>query len=269
VAVSLVALRCRTADRFPGAPRGVEILAPLVAHALDVEPRYIGSGGETRETRYDEDLRDSRGCLLEAGGQIDDALAAGDTPVLLAADCSVCVTTLPAVIRNRPEARILWLDAHGDYNTPGTSGSGYLGGMCLAAATGEWDAGLGEAVPAERVVLAGIRDLDAGERVLLEQSPATVIGASTIETLVAAKNALDGAPVFVHLDLDVLDPDVFPAQFPAPGGLTGESLRDVLGELAEGSRIVGLEITAFEAPEEDAERERLAAMVESIVEPLL
>ena len=75
--------------------------------------------------------------------------------MLLAADCSVSVTTLPAVSRNRPDARILWLDAHGDYNTPGTSGSGYLGGMCLAAATGEWDAGLGEALPAERVVLAG------------------------------------------------------------------------------------------------------------------
>ena len=92
---------------------------------------------------------------------------------------------------HRPDAMVLWLDAHGDYNTPGTSGSGYLGGMCLAAATGEWDAGLGDAVPAERVVLAGIRDLDAGERLLLEQSPATVIGASTVETLVAAKNALD------------------------------------------------------------------------------
>ena len=135
MAVSLVALRCRTADRFPGAPRGVEILAPLMAHALGVEPRYIGSAGEVRETRYEDDLRESRGCLLEAGGQIDDALAGGDTPVLLAADCSCRVTTLPAASRNRPDARILWLDAHGDYNTPGTSGSGYLGGMCLAAAT--------------------------------------------------------------------------------------------------------------------------------------
>ena len=89
MAVSLVALRCRTADRSPGAPRGVEILAPLVANALGVEPRFIGSTGDVRATRYEEDLRDGRGCLLEAGGQIDDALAAGDTPLLLAADCSV------------------------------------------------------------------------------------------------------------------------------------------------------------------------------------
>jgi arginase len=124
VGVSVVALRCRTADRFPGAPRGVELLAPLVGNALGVEPRFIGSAGGVRETTYEEDLRDARGCLLEAGGQVDDALAAGDTPVILAADCSVSVTTLPAAMRNRPEARILWLDAHGDYNTPDTSGSG-------------------------------------------------------------------------------------------------------------------------------------------------
>jgi len=269
MAVSLIALRCRTADRFPGAPRGVEILTPLLAHALGVEPRYIGSGSEVEETRYEADLRDSRGCLLEAGGQIDDALAAGQTPVLLAADCAVSVTTLPAVSRNRPEARVLWLDAHGDYNTPGTSGSGYLGGMCLAAATGEWDAGLGEAMPAERVILAGVRDLDPGERMLLEQSPATVIGASTIETLVAAKNALDGAPVYVHLDLDVIDPSVFPAQFPAPGGLPPEKLFDLLEAVTEDCELVGLEVTAFEAPEDEDAVADAAALALHVLEPLL
>ena len=78
--------------------------------------------------------------------------------------------------------------------------------MCLAGACGEWDAGLGDTIPAGRVVLAGVRDLDDGERELLERSAATVIGASAVETLVAVKNAVDGGPVFIHLDLDVLDP---------------------------------------------------------------
>ena len=269
MAVSLVVLRCRTADRFPGAPRGVEILAPLVGGALGIEPRFIGSAGDVRETRYDEDLADARGCLLEAGGQIDDALAAGDTPVLLAADCSVSVTTLPAALRHRPDARILWLDAHGDYNTPETSGSGYLGGMCLAAAMGEWDAGLGETLPAERVVLAGIRDLDPGERELLERSPATVIGASAIETLVAAKNALDGAPVFVHLDLDVLDPEHFPAAVPAPGGLHPDKLYDLMDSVLEDSELVGLEVTAFEAPEDEEARAVATETAMHVLEPFL
>ena len=50
-----------------------------------------------------------------------------------------------------------------------------------------------------------------------------MIGASTVETLVAVKNALDGAPVYVHLDVDVLDPEAFPVQYPAPGGLRPRS----------------------------------------------
>ena len=156
---------------------------------------------------------------------MDDALAAGDVPVLLAAECSVALTTLAAVARHRADARVLWLDAHGDFNTPETTSSGYLGGMALAGACGRWDAGLGEAgVPAERVALAGVRDLESAERKALEDSAVTVIGASPVETLVAVKNALDGAPVYVHLDLDVLDPDHFPAQFPAPGGLSPDKL---------------------------------------------
>ena len=110
---------------------------------------------------------------------------------------------------------MLWLDAHGDFNTPDTSPSGFLGGMCLAGACGRWETGLADPIPAERVVLAGVRDLDAGERELLEASEATVVGASSVETLVAARNALEGAPVYVHLDLDVIDPEQLPR--PVPG----------------------------------------------------
>ena len=54
------------------------------------------------------------------------------------------MTTLPTVLRHVPEARVVWLDAHGDFNTPATTPSGFLGGMCLAAACGRWDAGLGD-----------------------------------------------------------------------------------------------------------------------------
>ena len=55
-----------------------------------------------------------------------------------------------------PDAKVLWLDAHGDFNTPDTTPSGYLGGMSLAGAVGRWEHGLAEgAMPPERVVLAG------------------------------------------------------------------------------------------------------------------
>ena len=262
---AVVALRCRTSDRTPGGVRGAEALAPRIARLLGVEPRMIGSPADPRSASFEDDLRDSRGCLLEAGGQVDDAMAVGRFPVLLASDCSICMTTLPTVLRHVPQTRVLWLDAHGDFNTPETTPSGFLGGMCLAAACGRWQAGLIEDAPIDpaRVVMAGVRDLDGGERVELERAGIGTVAPDRLP------GALEGEAVYVHLDLDVLDPAVFPAQFPAPGGLSGEELRDLLGELAERSRIVGIEITAFEAPEDEDERERLAAMVESVVEPLL
>jgi arginase len=267
--VSLVALCCRTSDRTPGAVRGAQTLAPLIGKRLGIEPRTIGSAAEPRATTFDEDLRESRGCLLEAGGQVDDALAAGRVPVIAAADCSISVTTLPAALRHRPDAKVLWLDAHGDYNTPDTSGSAYLGGMCLAGACGEWDAGLGDTIAADQVVLAGVRDLDDGERELLERSDATVIGASVVETLVAVKNALDGAPAFIHLDLDVLDPEEFPAAVPAPGGLSSDKLYDLMEAVADDSELVGVEITAFEAPEDEDERADMAETAMRVLDPLL
>jgi len=268
--VSPVALRCRTSDRTPRAAAGVDALAPLVAKRLGREPRAIGTPGDPRARRFDEDLERSRGCLLEAGGQVDDALDAGAIPAILAPECSVALTTLPTALRHRPDAHVLWLDAHGDFNTPDTTPSGYLGGMALAGACGLWDAGLGvEAVDPERVVLAGVRDLDDAERAALERNGVTMIGASTVETLVAVSNALERAPVFVHLDLDVLDPDLFPAQFPAAGGLTPARLLDVLEAVAGECELIGVEVAAFEAPDDPDERGAAAAVALDVLEPLL
>jgi arginase len=264
-----VALRCRTADRTPRALRGVETLTPLVEARLGTEARAIGSPSETRSAPYEDELRDSRGCLLEAGGQVDDALDAGRRPVLLAGDCSIGITTLPSALRHGAGIKVLWLDAHGDYNTPETSASGYLGGMALAGACGEWDAGLTDTIASDRVVLAGVRDLDEGEQNLLRRSGVTVIGASSVETLVAVKNALDGSPVYVHLDLDVLDPEDFPAQFPSPGGLSPEKLFDLAEAVAEDCELVGLEITAFEAPDDPGEHAAAAETAMKVVEPFL
>lgn len=265
---SLVALRCRTSDRTPALVRGVDELAPMLAERLGVESRSIGSPSAPRRAGWEEDLRDSRGCLLEAGGQVDDALEAGGVPVLLAGECAVALTTLPTVARHRPEARILWLDAHGDFNTPATTESDYLSGMSLSGACGLWDAGLGGPIGPDRAILAGVRDVDQEERALLERSAATVIG-SSLETLVATQNALDRAPVYVHLDLDVLDPDDFPAEFPAPGGLAPDKLYDLLEAVAGECEIVGMEVTAFCAPEDELERRAAASTALEAVSPLL
>jgi arginase len=251
-----VALLCRTSDRGPEGAEGAAELGKLLG------ARAIGSPGEFRDGRYDEDLRDARGCLLEAGGQVDDALEAGEFPILLASDCTVCLTTIPAVLRHRPRAAVLWLDAHGDFNTPETSPSGFLGGMCLAGACGLWDAGLGEGPDLDptQVVMCGVRDLDGKERVLLETR-----GVDVIERPSLLAGALEGREVFVHLDCDVLDPSILPARFEADGGLSDGGLRTLLTEVAEAATLVGCEITAFGAPEM---ADRIAAVVEPLLAPV-
>jgi arginase len=257
--LSVTVLRCRTSDRTPGGARGAESLGL----ALDPDARLVGTPGNAHIAGYDDDLRDSHGCLLEAGGQVEDMLAAGAFPVLTSSDCSICMTTFQAVIRHTPDARVLWLDAHGDFNTPDTTPSGFLGGMCLAAACGRWDAGFEPALDPSRVLMCGVRDLDPGERVLVETAGVPVARPAEVA------DALRGARVYVHLDMDVLDPSILPSQFPVDHGLSDTGLRTLLAELKRDADVVGLEVTAFEAPEDPAERARRTDLVAGIVKALL
>ncbi|MEA2496747.1 MAG: arginase [Thermoleophilaceae bacterium] len=217
-----VGMLCRISEHYPTAVREL-------VEALGVEARFIGASEEPRQQHWNEALVENRGCLLEAGGQVDDALAAGNFPLLIAGDCAIALTTLAAVGRHRPDARVLWLDTHGDFNTPETTQSDFLGGMALAGAVGLWDAGVAAPFPAERVVLAGVAELEAPERENIERSGATVVGAG-LDTLVAVQNALDGAPVYVHFDSDVLE------------SIRAEKLYDLLEAVADESEIVGVQV---------------------------
>ncbi|MDA0162728.1 arginase family protein [Solirubrobacter ginsenosidimutans] len=258
--VSVTALRCRTSDRTAGGARGAEALAL----ALDPAAKLVGKPGEPRVSSWEDDLRDSHGCLLEAGGQVEDMLAAGQFPVLTSSDCSICMTTFQAVVRQVPDVRVLWLDAHGDFNTPKTTPSGFLGGMCLAAACGRWDAGFEPSIEPARVLMCGVRDLDAGERVLVETA-----GVGHAARLSQVVPALAGEKVYVHLDMDVLDPSVLPAQFAVPNGLSETGLRTLLTDVARECDVVGVEVTAYEASEDDETRAVATALVASIVAALL
>jgi len=243
---SVVGLLCRTSDRRGCAAEGARALAEAVAAQAGVPARLIGTSGEPRKTTFDEDLVDARGCLLEAGGQVSDALHERRFPVLCAGTCSVCVTTLPALARERPDAFVLWLDAHGDFNSPATSPSKFLGGMCLAGACGVWETGMpGPPMDPTRVVMCGVRDVDPGEQVLLETH-----GVSKIDRPSRLADALAGREVFVHLDLDVLDPSVVEGfGFPAPGGFSAAGLERILAEVARAATVVGIEITGCPSAE--------------------
>jgi arginase len=228
--VRVTCLRGRTSDRTDGAAAGAQALAERLGG------RVIGEGSPGRPRDWSEDLPEARPVLEAAAAEVSAALDQGELPLLTASDCSICIATLPTVARRVPGVRVLWIDAHGDFNTPETTPSGFLGGMCLGAACGRWDAGWPDTIDPASVSFLGVRDLDPGERV-------------EVEAAGVGEGVPDEGPVYVHLDLDGLDPAVMPVQFPVPGGLSAGEVRDVLAGLVDNGRLVGLEVTAFEHPE--------------------
>ena len=227
--VRVTCLRGRTSDRTDGAGAGAQALAERLGG------RVIGEPGAGRPRDWSEDLPEARPVLEAAAAEVTAALDQAELPLLTASDCSICIATLPTVAARVPDLRVLWIDAHGDFNSPQTTPSGFLGGMCLAAACGRWDAGWPETIDPSVVHFLGVRDLDPGE---LED-----VEAAGVRVGVPA----DG-PVYVHLDCDALDPAVMPVQFPVPGGLGLDEVRDVLAALAADGRLVGIEVTALEDP---------------------
>jgi arginase family enzyme len=215
---SVTCLRGRTSDRTEGAGAGAEALARALGGTV------VGEAEPAAPRDWHADLETSRP-VLEAA-----ARAAAESGVLTASDCTICMGTFPAVLAREPAVRFLWLDAHGDFNTPETTQSGFLGGMCLAAACGLWSDGR---VDPARVHMVGVRDLDEDER--------EVVARAGVRMGVPRHG-----PVYVHLDCDVLDPTVHRAQFPVPGGMALEGLGGLLAGL--GDRVVGMEVTALEDP---------------------
>jgi arginase family enzyme len=155
-----------------------------------------------------------------------DEVRAG-TRVFVAGHCNLAIATLPALADAHPGLRVAWFDAHADFNTPQSSGSGFLGGMPLAAACGVWDAGWPGTLDPTHVHLVGVRDIDPGERHLLDAH-------------LVHETPPEEGPVFVHLDLDVLDPSLMPAAFGVSAGWSWEELEAALTDLPG---VVGIEVT--------------------------
>ncbi len=127
---------------------------------------------------------------------------------------------------------LVWLDAHGDFNTPETSYSGILAGMPVAILAGlagplwRGAAGLAAPMPTDRIVISGVRDLDEREAILLQSTDVRVVtareatsGPTHVQAVARLAEACD--ILCLHVDLDVLDPSLVPsAVTPEPGGLS-------------------------------------------------
>lgn len=150
---------------------------------------------------------------------------------------------------------VIWFDAHGDFNTPDTSASGFLDGMSLAILTGRcWPALAArfagfQPVPEANIILVGARDLDSPEATALSQSAITVVAPTKMDAFVRALEALSERleNIYVHLDIDVLDNSEGPANsYASAGGLSAKALYSALETLEQSGRIRIASITSYE-----------------------
>lgn len=186
--------------------------------------------------------------LAHLYGEVAETVRYDERPVVLSGDCTTSMGVLAGLQRRGMDPAIVWFDAHGDFNTPQTTPSGYLGGMPLALALG-----LGEPtaprmlglrrIPAEQTLLVDGRDLDPGEADLIAGSGLRHVPIGEVSTWLVP----DG-PVYLHVDVDVLDPDEVPGlRYPAPGGPALGTVIDAVRTVASTGRIaaVGLGITVY------------------------
>ncbi len=187
---------------------------------------------------------------------VADAAGRGALPLVLGGDHSVALGSLVGMAKVRGAGGVVWVDAHGDLNTPETSPSGNVHGMVLAAAlglAGEGFAREGWPLPAVehgKLAFVGVRSLDDGERALLGSLDAKVFTMSEvdrigIEPCMREAIAHAGGAAFLHLslDMDVVDPDYAPGVgTPVRGGLSYREAHLAMETVAESGLIDSMDV---------------------------
>lgn len=250
-------------------------------------PYYLG---ESRPERQEVEALRLRGIADELGaewvtiapdfGAADDpvvavnrALAeavaahADKAPVVFACDCTSCLGMVKGLEARSPA--ILWYDSHGDFNTPETTPSGFLGGMPLAALVGRGNQHLMRGVELPPVAegdvfVTDVRNLDPEEGVMLRSSDVTIF--ETLDALEVAK--LPDKPLYVHFDTDVVDCEEMPAMsYPEPDGPTLAESIESLNHVLERGNVVGVLFSLWNSTLEgsDAAREATLRLIRALL----
>jgi arginase len=196
------------------------------------------------------DLCDRVAQLVEA------AARRGAMPLVLGGDHSVALGTLVGMAKVHGPGGVVWVDAHGDLNTPETSPTGNVHGMVLAAALGlagdafRLDGWPIPAVDSGKLALVGVRSLDDGERELLQRIDARVFTMSEVDRIgvepcmrEALAHASGAGFLHVSLDLDVVDPDYAPGVgTPVRGGLSYREAHLAMETVAEFGHLDSMDV---------------------------
>ena len=209
--------------------------------------------------------------------QVNEAKKNGRFPLVLSGNCGATVGAIAGSGAER--LGVIWFDAHGEFNTPETTTSGFLDGMGLAVATGLCWKRLAASIPsfrplpAEHILLVGGRDFDEGERESLERAGASVVDAATIvgigvrdalhSKIIDLKNRIE--EIHLHIDLDALNPKEAPANgfVTENSGLRVAEMVEAIRFIKEHLKLTSATIASFD-PTYDSEKKTLQAGVKLI-----
>jgi arginase len=234
------------------------ILAEIGADYLDIAPEF--QEGEHPVTAVNRAL----------AAVVKQTQANGQVPLIFAGDCCYCLGMMKGLEDSQPD--VLWYDAHGDFNTPETTPSGFLGGMPLAAMVGRGNQELMTGidlnpVAESKVFLLDGRDLDPLEAVAVRESDLT-----HLTQLDAVKDVdWNKRPVYVHFDGDVLRLEDHPAvSYPAKGGPTTQEAIASLKTVIESADVKAVFFTLWNNQLEGATESQASnlAVIRAVAEAL-
>ena len=244
-----------TEQRFAGLASAPAALSDAFVHGLRPE-KHIRVPFNPRD-RWLTAARES--CRTLADG-VTLSLQTGATVGILGGECTLIAGALSGALAVEPDVTLLYLDAHGDFNTLATTQNHYVSGMCLAHVCGRSVAPLlwpgSRRIGEERVALVGGRQLDAGERQNLERSHVLTIpfdaeSRDPSRVLAFARRK----KIWLHLDVDIVDPRELPAvAFPAPGGVSFSALADLVMQLVTVADVRGFEICGYDPRQDEMRR---------------
>jgi len=258
----------------------------LLEAGIVTEQRYAGAGtapaalggalaerlGPAKRVRIAFNPRDrwltaAREACRTLADAVTASLAARALPVVIGGECTVVAGTITGALAVERDLALIYFDAHGDFNTVATTPSHYVGGMCLAHVCGRHVAPLlwpgVRTISDDNVALVGARKLDSGEARNLDVSRVRRIRFDADHPDAAGLLSFARRrPVWVHVDVDVVDPSDMPAvASPVAGGPSLAELSEILREVAAVSDLRGIELCGYD-PTQDPTARLVAPLVE-------
>jgi arginase family enzyme len=236
-----------TEQRFAGVIDAPAALSPAFAERLQPEKRV-----RVPFNPRDRWLTAAREACIILSDAVATSLKGGGRCAVLGGECTLVAGTISGALQVEPEMLLVYFDAHADFNTVATTPSHFVGGMCLAHVCGKQIAPLlwpgVRRIAEDHAYLVGARSVDPGESGNLQRSKVHRVAFDRDELdapfLLAAVRR---KPVWIHVDLDIIDPREMPAVgLPVDGGPPLSALTEILVSIAQVADVRGVEICGYD-----------------------